>query len=49
VDPSTVSTNSAFQFTIVGLGAKIGNDNTSSFNTVEVILNNADFNNRTGV
>ena len=49
LDPATVSTNSAFQFTIVGLGQKIGNDNTSSFNTVEVILNNADFNNRTGV
>lgn len=49
VDPATVSTNSAFQFQIVGLGAKIGNDNTASFNTVEVILNNADFNNRTGV
>jgi hypothetical protein len=49
LDPATVSTNSAFQFTIVGLGQKIGNDNTASFNTVEVILNNADFNNRTGV
>lgn len=49
LDPSTVSTNSAFQFTIVGLGQSVGNDNTSSFNTVEVILNNADFNIRTGV
>jgi hypothetical protein len=49
LDPATVSTNSAFQFTIVGLGQKVNNDNTSSFNTVEVILNNADFNVRTGV
>lgn len=49
LDPATVSTNSAFQFTIVGLGASPSNDNTASFNTVEVILNNADFNNRTGV
>jgi hypothetical protein len=49
LDPATVSTNSAFQFTIVGLGQSVGNDNTSSFNTVEVILNNADFNIRTGV
>lgn len=49
LDPATVSTNSAFQFRIVGLGAKIGNDNTSSFNTVEVILNAADFNSLTGV
>ena len=49
LDPATVSTNSAFQFTIVGLSTKIGNDNTSSFNTVEVILNAADFNLRAGV
>lgn len=49
LDPATISTNNAFQFTIVGLGANVSNDNTSSFNTVEVILNNADFNNRTGV
>lgn len=49
LDPATVSTNSAFQFQIVGLGQSVGNDNTSSFNTVEVILNAADFNSRTGV
>ena len=49
LDPATVSTNSAFQFRIVGLGQSVGNDNTSSFNTVEVILNNADFNTLTGV
>ena len=49
LDPSTVSTNSAVQFRIVGLGAGVGNDNTSSFNTVEVILNAADFNSLTGV
>ena len=49
LDPSTVSTNSAFQFRIVGLGASVGNDNTSSFNTVEVILNAADYNSLTGV
>lgn len=49
LDPATVSTNSAFQFQIVGLGQGVGNDNTSSFNTVEVILNAADFNSRTGV
>lgn len=49
LDPATVSTNSAFQFQIVGLGAGVGNDNTASFNTVEVILNAADFNSRTGV
>jgi hypothetical protein len=49
LDPATVSTNSAFQFTIVGLGASPSNDNTASFNTVEVILNAADFNARTGV
>lgn len=49
LDPATISTNSAFQFTIVGLGQKVNNDNTASFNTVEVILNAADFNARTGV
>lgn len=49
LDPATVSTNSAFQFRIVGLGQGVGNDNTSSFNTVEVILNNCDFNSTTGV
>ena len=49
LDPSTVSTNSAFQFQIVGLGAGVANDNTASYNTVEVILNAADFNSRTGV
>lgn len=49
LDPATVSTNSAFQFRIVGLGAAVNNDNTASFNTVEVILNNCDFNSTTGV
>ena len=49
LDPATISTNSAFQFQIVGLGANVANDNTASFNTVEVILNAADFNSRTGV
>lgn len=49
LDASTISTNSAFQFQIVGLGAGVANDNTTSFNTVEVILNAADFNSRTGV
>lgn len=49
LDPSTISTNSAFQFRIVGLGQGVSNDNTSSFNTVEVILNNCDFNSTTGV
>ena len=49
LDPATVSTNSAFQFRIVGLGQKINNDNTASFNTVEVILNAADFNSLTGI
>lgn len=49
LDPATVSTINTLQFTIVGLGQSVGNDNTASFNTVEVILNNADFNNRTGV
>lgn len=49
LDPSTLSTNSAFQFRIVGLGAAPNNDNAASFNTVEVILNAADFNSTTGV
>jgi len=49
LDPTTVSTNSAFQFRIVGLGQAVNNDNTSSFNTVEVVLNAADFNILTGV
>ena len=49
LDPATISTNSAFQFRIVGLGQKVNNDNTASFNTVEVILNAADFNSTTGV
>lgn len=49
LDPATVSTNSAFQFRIVGLGQGVSNDNTASFNTVEVILNAADFNSLTGV
>lgn len=49
LDPATLSTNSAFQFRIVGLGAAPNNDITASFNTVEVILNAADFNSTTGV
>lgn len=49
LDSATISTNSAFQFRIVGLGQSVGNDNTASFNTVEVILNAADFNSLTGV
>lgn len=49
LDPATLSTNNAFQFRVVGLGASVGNDNAASFNTVEVILNAADFNSTTGV
>lgn len=49
LDPATISTNSAFQFRIVGLGQGVAVDNTASFNTVEVILNNCDFNSTTGV
>lgn len=49
LDPATISTNSAFQFRIVGLGQNVGVDNTASFNTVEVILNAADYNSLTGV
>lgn len=49
IDPASVSTTNSLQFRIVGLGQSVGNDNTSSFNTIEVILNNADFNQLTGV
>lgn len=49
IDPASVSTTNTLQFRIVGLGQSVGNDNTSSFNTVEVILNAADYNSTTGV
>lgn len=49
IDPASISTTNTLQFRVVGLGKSVSNDNTSSFNTIEVILNNADFNQLTGV
>ena len=48
VDQTTINTTVTLPFRIVGLSNKIGNDNTSGFNTVEVVLNNAVYNSRTG-
>lgn len=49
VDQTTVLTTSTLPFRIIGLSQKIGNDNASAYNTVEVVLNNSDFKTLTGV
>lgn len=49
LNQGTIANTSTFPFRIVGLSEKIGNDNTSAFNTVEVVLNNSDFKTLTGV
>lgn len=49
IDQTTISTTNTLPFRIVGLGQAIGNDNTSSYNTVEVILNDSSFNQLTGI
>lgn len=48
IDQTTVNTTITLPFTIIGQSQKIGNDNTSAYNTVEVLLNNSRFNSRTG-
>ena len=39
IDQATLATTTTFPLMVTGLGLKIGNDNTSSFNVVEVKLN----------
>lgn len=46
---SSVATTSTFPFRIIGLSQKIGNDNASAYNTVEVMFNFAQINVTTGV
>lgn len=43
------NTTNTLPFRIVGLSQKIGNDNSSAYNTVEVVLNNSDYKTLTGV
>jgi hypothetical protein len=38
-DQATINTTATLPFRIIGLGQKIGNDNTSPYNTVEVVMN----------
>lgn len=45
----TIATTSTFPFRIVGVSQKIGNDNSSPYNTVDVIMNNQDYKTLTGV
>lgn len=49
LDQTTISTTNTLPFRIVGLGQAIGNDNTTSYNAVEVILNDSSFNQLTGI
>jgi hypothetical protein len=44
LDDSTLATNQAtYPFKVVGLSQKVGNDNTSGYNLVEVVLNNTNY------
>lgn len=49
VDQTSIATTAGLPFRIVGLSQKIGNDNSSGFNTVEVALNNSDYKTLSGV
>lgn len=48
-DQTTIATTAGLPFRIVGLSQKIGNDNSSGFNTIEVTLNNSDYKTLSGV
>lgn len=49
LDQTTIATTNTLPFRVIGLSQKIGNDNTSAFNTVEVALNFSQLKNTTGV
>ncbi len=49
LNQATIATTGTFPFRIVGLSQKIGNDNSAAYNTVEVILNNSDYKQLTGI
>lgn len=48
-DQTTINTTITLPFRVLNLSQKVGVDNTSAYNTVEVALNNAAFNSRTGI
>ena len=44
LDETTLATNqSGYPFKVVGLSQKVGNDNTSQYNVVEVVLNSTNY------
>ena len=44
LDETTLATNQAtYPFKVVGLSQKVGNDNTSQYNVIEVVLNNTNY------
>ena len=48
-DQYTIGTTNTLPFRIIGLSQKVGNDNTSIYNTIEVCLNYDQLGNETGV
>lgn len=49
LDQASLATTNTLPFRIVGLSTRINNDNTASYNIVEVVLNDAFYNQLTGV
>lgn len=49
VNQALLNTTNTLPFRIVGLSTKVGNDNASSYNIVEVIFNDSFYNQLTGV
>ncbi len=49
LDQTTINTTNTLPFRLVGLSQKVGNDNTSAYNVAEVVFNNAQIKNTTGV
>lgn len=49
LDQNSITTTNTLAFRIVGLSQKVGNDNTSAFNTVEVMFNFGQIRSTTGI
>lgn len=49
LDQSTIATTASFCFRVIRLSQKVGNDNASPYNTVEVVMNNQDYKTTTGI
>lgn len=47
-DQTTIQVTATLPFRIVNLSQKVGNDNAAAYNTIEVVLNNAAYNSKTG-